>query len=147
MHSCRIAFSILDDINREFEGKPGWEGNKLSAGARNLLNQHPWPGNVRELYDTLSRAAILIAGETIEIDDIREALFPVTRTQKDTENILNRTLGDGFSLPDVISEVATHYLKRAVSESKGNKTKITSLVGLSNYQTVSNWLKKYGIEE
>jgi transcriptional regulator with PAS, ATPase and Fis domain len=43
--------------------------------------------------------------------------------------------------------VARHYLKKAVAESKGNKTKIASLVGLSNYQTVSNWLKKYGIEE
>jgi DNA-binding NtrC family response regulator len=111
------------------------------------MHQHPWPGNVRELYNTLSRAAILIADETIEIDDIKEALFPVTRTGHNGDNILNHSLGNGFSLPDVLSDVARHYLQRAVAESKGNKTKIAVLVGLSNYQTVSNWLKKYGIEE
>lgn len=138
---------ILESINKKFEGRSGWKHKKLSAGARNLMHQHPWPGNVRELYNTLSRAAILIAGETIEIEDIREALFPVTRTGQNGDNVMNRSLGNGFSLPDVLSDVARHYLKRAVAESKGNKTKIASLVGLSNYQTVSNWLKKYGIEE
>ena len=138
---------ILESINKEFENRPGWKHKKLSAGARNLMHQHPWPGNIRELYNTLSRAAILIAGETIETDDIRESLFPVTRAGHNGDNVLNRSLGNGFSLPDVLSGVARHYLKRAVAESKGNKTKIATLVGLSNYQTVSNWLNKYGIEE
>lgn len=138
---------ILESINKKFEDRPGWKYKKLSAGARNLMHQHPWPGNVRELYNTLSRAAILIASETIEIDDIREALFPLSNSRSDQEKILNRSLGNGFSLPDVLSDVAQHYLKKAVAESKGNKTKIAILVGLSNYQTVSNWLKKYGIEE
>lgn len=138
---------ILDSINKKFQDSPGWKQKKLSAAARNLMHQHPWLGNVRELYNTLSRATILIASETIEIDDIREALFPVSSSQKEHENTLNRPLGNGFSLPDVLSDVAQHYLKRAVAESKGNKTKIATLVGLSNYQTVSNWLKKYGIEE
>ncbi|MEW6614966.1 MAG: sigma 54-interacting transcriptional regulator [Thermodesulfobacteriota bacterium] len=138
---------ILDSINKKFEDVSGWKHKKLSAGARNLMHQHPWPGNVRELYNTLSRAAILIADETIEIGDIREALFPVSTSQKDQEKTLNRSMGNGFSLPDVLSDVARHYLKRAVTESKGNKTKIAKLVGLSNYQTVSNWMKKYGIEK
>ena len=137
---------ILESINRKFEDKPGWKHKKLSAGARNLMHQHPWPGNVRELYNTLSRSAIWTPGETIEAEDIKEALFPVTGTQKDQGNILNRSLGNGFSLPDVLSDVARHYLERAVSESKGNKTKMAGLVGLPNYQTLSNWLKKYHIE-
>jgi DNA-binding NtrC family response regulator len=138
---------ILDMINRKFQDMPGWKHKKLSAGARNLMHQHPWPGNIRELYNTLSRAAVLIAGQTIETDDIREALFPVTSFHKDSETILSRSLGHGFSLPAVLSDVARHYLKKAVAESKGNKTRIATLLGLSNYQTVSNWLKKYGVEE
>lgn len=138
---------ILESINKKFEDRPGWKHKKLSVGARNLMHQHPWPGNIRELYNTLSRAAILIAGEVIESDDIREALFPVSKTAQNGDNILNRSLGNGFSLPDVLSGVACHYLKRAFAESKGNKTKMAALVGLSNYQTVSNWLKKYEIEE
>jgi len=142
-----IVDHILDNINNKFAGSPGWKHKKLSVGARNLMNQWPWYGNVREVYNTLSRASILIAGETIETDDIREALFPVSGSQKDQEKILNRSLGHGFSLPDVMAEVAGHYMKRAVEESKGNKSKMVTLLGLSNYQTVSNWLKKYGVEE
>lgn len=137
----------LEIINKQFSGQPGWKHKKLSAGARNLMHQHPWPGNVRELSNTLTRVSISTPDETIEIDDIRESLFPVTKAGHNGDNVLNRNLGNGFSLPDVLSDVARHYLKRAVAESKGNKTKIATLVGLSNYQTVSNWLKKYGIEE
>lgn len=138
---------VLESINRKFGESPGWRHKNISAGARNLMRQHPWPGNVRELYNTLSRAAILIAHETIEIEDVREALFPVSNSRKDEEITLNRSLGNGFSLPDVLSGVARHYLKRAVEESRGNKTKMASLLGLSNYQTVSNWLNKYGVNE
>ncbi len=141
-----IMDHILESINKKFQDRLGWKHKKLSAGARNLMHAHPWPGNVRELYNTMSRAAILNAGETIENDDIREALFPISSGNKHRDKILNRSLGSGFSLPDVITEVATHYLKRAMEESKGNKTKIATLIGLSNYQTVSNWLKKYGLE-
>jgi len=137
----------LKTINNEFKDKPGWKHKKLSAGARNLIHQHPWPGNVRELYNTLSRAAIWTPNEIIEADDIRTALFSVGNSHKSDEMILNRPLGNGFNLSKVIAEVARHYLKRGIAESKGNKTKIASLVGLPSYQTVSNWMKKYGIED
>lgn len=142
-----IIDHILDTINRKFGEKPGWIHKNLSVGARNIMHQHSWPGNVRELYNTLTRAAIFIAGKTIEVEDIGEALFPVSPPLKENEETLNRSLGKGFSLPDLLADIARHYLKRAVEESKGNKTKIASLLGFSNYQTVSNWLKKYEVEE
>ena len=138
---------ILEEFNTKSADKPGWKHKKLSAGARNLMHQHPWPGNVRELVNTISRAAIWTPNDMIESDDMREAIFPVSSAQKNQDEILNRALGNGFSLTEVLSDVARHYLKKAVTESKGNKTKIASLVGLSNYQTAINWLKKYGIEE
>lgn len=136
---------ILESINKKFKDKLGWKDKKISAGARNLMHQHPWPGNIRELYNTISRAAIWTPGEIIETDDMGEALFPVNNKQKDQEMILNRNLGNGFNLPDILTEVAQHYLRRALIESKGNKTKIASLMGLPSYQTVSNWMKKYKI--
>ena len=142
-----IIDHILKTINSRFKDKLGWKHKKVSVGARNLIHQHSWPGNIRELYNTLSRAAILISGETIETNDIREAFFPVNSVRKNQENILNLPLGDNFSLPDILSHVARHYLKRALDESRGNKTRIVALVGLANYQTVSNWLKKYEVGE
>ena len=142
-----VIDNILESINNKFEDRPGWKHKKLSASARNLMHQHPWPGNVRELYNTISRAAIWTPNEIIDVDDMREALFPVSGSQNNNDKILNRRLGNGFSLPDILADVARQYLKRAVEESKGNKTKIAALVGVSNYQTVSNWMKKYEVEE
>jgi len=142
-----IIDHVLEGINKNFEGTSGWKHKKLSAGARNIMHQHSWPGNVRELYNTLSRAAILIAGETIEADDMRDALLSTSQSPEEQETILNRSLGKGLSLPNILSDVARHYLKRAAKESRGNKTKMASLVGLPSYQTVTNWMNKYGIEE
>jgi DNA-binding NtrC family response regulator len=110
------------------------------------MHQHPWPGNVRELYNTLSRAAIWTPNETIEADDIRGALFPITISKRGKEEVLNRSLGNGFSLPVIMAAVAHHYLKRAFAEAQGNKTMMASLLGLPSYQTLSNWLKKYKID-
>ena len=59
--------------------------------------------------------------------------------------ILDRELGEGFVLPDVLAEVARHYLSRAMSEADGGKTEAARLLGLSSYQTLSNWLRKYGL--
>ena len=135
----------LDRVNQESSRLPGWKHKQLSAGARNLLLQHPWPGNVRELFNTLSRAAIWTPDETIGAEDVRDALLPITTTKAGVETILNRPLGNGLQLRELLSQVATHYLKRALSETQGNKTEAALLLGLSNYQTLSNWLQKYDV--
>lgn len=43
---------------------------RLTHAAEESLLQHPWPGNVRELENALQRAAILAAGDAIDVDDL-----------------------------------------------------------------------------
>ncbi|MFH0782294.1 MAG: sigma-54 dependent transcriptional regulator [Pseudomonadota bacterium] len=117
---------------------------KISVGARNLMLYHTWPGNVRELLNTLRRATIWTTGDTIQTDDIREALFPVD--SQPPEHVLNRIIGEGFNIQDLISQVARHYLSRVMAETGGNKSKSAKKLGLPNYQTLTNWLVKYGLE-
>ncbi len=136
---------FLDRINDDLAGKPGSGHKKLSAGARNLLLQHPWPGNIRELANTLSRAAIWTPGKTIRVEDVCEALFPVTSRASEGGQILNRQLGNDLRLPDLLAKVAQHYLQRALLEAEGNKTRAAELVGLPSYQTLTNWMKRYGV--
>jgi DNA-binding NtrC family response regulator len=137
---------FLERINADRTTSPGWEHKKLSAGARNLLNQHPWPGNIRELSNTLCRAAIWSPGSTIGTEQIRNALFPVKRQLPGYDAILNRQLGNDLRLSDLLGEVARHYLARAYEEAEGNKSAACKLVGLPNYQTFTNWMKKYGVK-
>ena len=135
---------LLKQVNDEHAQQPGYEQKKFSPSAKHILLAHPWPGNVRELMNTLHRAALWTSGPTIQSEDMREALLP-TIARKES-SILDRPLGDGLSLPDLLASVARHYLIRALAETQGNKTQAALLVGLSSYQTLTNWLSKYGVK-
>ena len=132
----------LELINQENEIQPGYKHKKISAGARNLLLNYHWPGNIRELQNTLRRAMVWTDGETLTRQDIEEALLPAFG--KRDEDILNRPLDANFSLPDLIDEVAKHYLNRALKESN-TKKEAAELVGLPSPQTLTNWAKKHGV--
>jgi transcriptional regulator with PAS, ATPase and Fis domain len=134
----------LSLVNHEECTDPSYQDKKLCAAARNLLLGHVWPGNVRELLNTLRRAAIWSDGPTISVDDARESLLSVTGSTQ--RNLLDRPLGDGFDLQDLLNNVAQSYLTRAMSEAKGNKTKAAELIGLPSYQTLTNWLAKYKVQ-
>jgi DNA-binding NtrC family response regulator len=134
---------VLELVNREATGEPGFKDKKISAGARNALLAHAWPGNVRELLNTLRRAAIWSDGTTISAEDVREALLPVSSSSK--HEILGRPLGGGLDLTELLRDVARHYLARAMDEAGGNKTKAAELVGLPSYQTLTNWLQRYEV--
>lgn len=136
---------LMPRINEEGRSQPGFEHKTISVGARNLILRQPWPGNVRELRNTLLRAAIWSSGPKIEEDDIRDALLPAATPAR--EETLGRPLGEGLNLQELIATVAKHYLSRAMKEAGGNKTKAAQLVGLPSYQTLSNWLSRYGLED
>jgi DNA-binding NtrC family response regulator len=106
--------------------------------------RHPWPGNVRELLNTLRRIAVWSDGLVVHADDARDALLPATSSP--VKGILDRPLGHGLALPELLSEVARHYLARAMREANGNKTKAAELIGLPSYQTLTNWLSRHQID-
>ncbi len=133
---------FIEEINQKSEEQPGYRRKKISAGAKNLILNHDWPGNIRELQNTLRRAMVWTDGEILKKQDIEEALLPIY--DKGSEDILNRPLDGGFSLPDLISEVVRHYLQRAEEESK-TRTEAAERLGLSNRQTFNNWKEKHKV--
>ncbi len=134
---------FLSKLNKENTGKFWNLDKKFTPNARNALLNHQWAGNIRELQSTILRAAVLSTNTSISENEVNRAIF--TSEGNQNANILNLTLGNGFSLPDVIAKVARHYLQRALAESNQNKTEASKLIGFSNYQTLNNWLVKYGI--
>lgn len=82
-------------------------------------------------------------GNTISLEDIKEAMIPISLSRKDS--LLGRSIEDGVNLPELMDKLAQHYLKKAVDESNGNKTKAALLVGLPSYQTFTNWMKKHKV--
>ncbi len=135
---------LLEQLNLEAAKELGVPHKSISPSAKNLLLKHDWPGNIRELQNTLLRAAVWSNGNQIIVEDAKAALFQGPPVSDDT--ILNRSLGEGFDIKELISKVACHYLSRAMKEANGSKTIAARLVGLPSYQTLTNWLKTYGIE-
>jgi len=135
---------VLDQVNQVAASQPGYESKTLSAGARLLLIRHPWPGNVRELYHTILRASIWSTGATIAPQDIRGVLL--STPAKKASNLLDRPLGDGFKIEELIRDVKRRYVDRALAESGGNKSKAAQLLGLGSHQTLSNWMKGIGLK-
>jgi DNA-binding NtrC family response regulator len=84
------------------------------------------------------------SGNEITKQDVEEALAVSLPPKADA--VLGRPLGKDLNLQTIISDVAQHYLRRAMKESQGNKTEAARLVGLSSYQTLSNWLEKYEVQ-
>ena len=65
--------------------------------------------------------------------------------QTGDDGLLGKPLDDGINLLNLMEKLAQHYLKRALAEVNGSKTKAAELLGFSNYQTFTNWLKKYRV--
>ncbi len=135
---------LLAQVNSEAAGEPGFKDKKLSAGARNHLLAHEWPGNVRELLNTLQRAAVWTDGELVSAEDVREAILPATSAS--IRNVLGRPLGGSLKLQELLKDVARDYLIRAMDEARDNKSKAAELLGLPSYQTLTNWLTRYGVK-
>ena len=130
---------FLEQINKEYSNNH----KKLSASAKNIMFQHSWPGNVRELQNTLTRAALWTMDQAITEEDIKEALFQIPDKN---EHILNQSIDKGINLPEIMNKVAVHYLERGLEKTNFNKTETAKMLGLPSYQTLTNWMKKYGLK-
>lgn len=136
---------LLEQINKESIKEPGYIHKKISASAKNLMFEYHWPGNVRELMNVLRRTAVWSISPTISAEEVRESLNPPIK--KKANECTDYSLDKGVNLPEIMGNIAREYLSRALRESGGNKTKAARLVGLPNYQTLSNWLTKYGVNQ
>jgi transcriptional regulator with GAF, ATPase, and Fis domain len=137
-----LVDALLKRVNEECSTEPGYVHKKLSAGAKNLINNHSWPGNVRELQNTLRRVAIWSEGATISENDFREALMPAARVGA-TGSQISIDLGDGVDLQKIMAETARKHLQEALRVSNGNKSEAARMLGLPSYQTFSNWVDRY----
>jgi DNA-binding NtrC family response regulator len=60
---------------------------------------------------------------------------------------MSRKLLSVFKLPELLKEIAHDFLCRALDEARGNKTRAAEFVGPPSYQTLTNWLAKYEVQE
>ena len=96
-----------------------------------------------ELDATVRRAALSAQRDTITEQDIFDASIILPEKHESTGATLNMELSENFDLEAEMKKLAKHYLERAMEQSGGNRAKASKLVGISNYQTFTNWLERY----
>jgi len=141
----RLADHLLGRVNVQFAGhEPGYKHKSLSSAAKEFLSRCPWPGNVRQLQNVLVRAAVLTDGGTIDSADLEAAIGPPAAGSAD--RILDHPLGKPFNLEDHLDEIRRVYLRRAMAEARGNKSRASLLLGMKHYQTLAAQLERLGVE-
>ena len=128
-----LAEIFLADLGRSM-GRPA---AGISRDGREWLLAYPWPGNVRELRNAIERAILLCDGGLITRDHLPA---PLPQTETDIAVVHSSTNGNGMDLGTVEKDL----LVRALSQSKGNKTRAARLLGISRAQIYSR-IEKYGV--
>jgi DNA-binding NtrC family response regulator len=135
--------TFLKKINDDSRGKPEAQNKKISADARKVMVNYSWPGNIRELYHSLLRASIWSEGAEIQSEDVRSALLQM---QSQNENIMGRPLTQDFDLQALLDEISIEYITRALKKTGDRKTQAAILLGFTNHQTLSNWMKRLDLD-
>lgn len=108
-----------------------------SKSAIKCLKAYSWPGNVRELRNLCERMSILLAGKTIDADNLPAEIKNVASPLHDHLVSLPET---GLSLEKVEIEL----IRQALDKASGNQSKAARLLDLTR-DTLLYRMKKYAL--
>jgi len=137
---------LLEEVQAELAEQPDFQLHRLSRSARARIREHDWPGNVRELRTTLVRAALFAPEPALSGHDIEHALLPTAAgggrgeaaASSPLGDLLGRPLGEGFDMRTLERELRSHYVRRALAEADGVKSRAARLLGVPP-QTFQSW--------
>jgi DNA-binding NtrC family response regulator len=116
----------------------GRSARAVSEAAMQRLLVNPWPGNVRELFHVLERAAVLCAGEVIDVGDLPDSL------RTDAAPTVPQTDDDDLSLHGAVARVEKQLILRALERAKGNRSAAARLLGIGRPQLYAK-LEEHGL--
>ena len=128
---------LIDHLLQQIKGEES--PKTLSIGARKELLRHKWPGNIRELSNTLLRASVWSSNTELTLEDIRSSLLQHPEHETPFPGVTS--FGEDFNAQDYLHDIRRQLSQYALDRAHGNKSKAARLLGLPNYQTLTNWLK------
>ncbi len=119
-------------------GRPGLE---FDEGGIEALRGHTWPGNVRELENFVERLAVLTAGTTIGVSEVRAEL--ATMPGSVLPSIRTDPSADATSLTEM-ERIEKAAIAQALDAAGGRVREAAQALGLGP-ATVYRKVKKYGL--
>ncbi len=110
---------------------------KFSKQALKVLKDYSWPGNIRELRNLCERLSILLAGKTIEPENLPHEFVTHSSMPKVPD----------FTLPErgiQLDSLEANLIHQALNRTKGNRSKSAKLLGLSR-DTLLYRMQKHGL--
>ncbi|MDO9215446.1 MAG: sigma-54 dependent transcriptional regulator [Methylococcales bacterium] len=111
---------------------------RFSKSALKMLKAYSWPGNIRELRNLCERLSILLAGRTIEPENLPLEFIRTSETANKTT---------GFMLPETgleLDALEANLIHQALNRTQGNRSKSARLLGLSR-DTLIYRMQKHGV--
>ncbi|WP_305907320.1 sigma-54 dependent transcriptional regulator [Methylomarinum sp. Ch1-1] len=130
--------ALVNHFFKHFSQEHSIQSPKFSKQALKKLRAYHWPGNIRELRNLCERLSILLAGKTIEPENLPpEFNTNITSTASDNE----------FTLPETglqLDALEANMIYQALARTKGNRSKSARLLGISR-DTLLYRIQKHGL--
>ncbi len=144
-----IATHILQKMGTSVGDRP----LRLTDRAAAMLMQHEFPGNVRELENILARAAALLEGHVIDVDDLELNTLTAITSGDDAPPIASATArpaapstdADG-DLDAYLATIEKTIIEKAIHAHRWNRTAAAKALGIT-LRSLRYRLKKLGIED
>lgn len=110
---------------------------KFSTKALKILRGYSWPGNIRELRNLCERLSILLAGQTIEPENLPHEFTSCISAPDDST----------FILPDIglhLDGLEADMIHQALARTNGNRSKSARLLGISRDALLYR-IQKHGV--
>jgi two-component system response regulator AtoC len=122
---------------KKYNDKLGCNVNSIKPSAMDRFLRYRWPGNVRQLENVIQRCLVLADEQSIEKEHLPQALIDENGTDFD-----DGIDWQGFSLKDAQKQLEAKFIKKALVETGGNKSKAAALLEIS-YPSLLSKIKEY----
>jgi len=146
---------LADHFSKKYAEANGLDECAISDNAMALLKTHRWRGNVRELENTMHRAVLLAANNSIEPESILLTSQMVDGTPAETiaaaeakpegEQPGRPVAEAGALVGQTVAEVEKSLILDTLKHTFGNRTHAANILGIS-IRTLRNKLKQYSQE-
>jgi two-component system response regulator AtoC len=131
---------LIEHFIEKFASKNSKKINGISQEALHTCMAYDWPGNVRELENAIENAVVLSESEIILPEDLPSYI----QVQAKTKNLPIKQSADGLNYKEQLEFAEKMIIKKALEDSKGNRTHAAKRLGFS-IRTMRNKVKKYGL--
>jgi two-component system response regulator AtoC len=131
---------LIEHFIEKFSQKNNKEIEGITSEALAICLNYSWPGNVREIENAIENAVVLSEGRLLRPDDLPSYI----KAQPSEQRLPDLSKLEGLSYRNQLEYAEKMIIKKALEQSKGNKTHAAKSLGFS-IRTMRNKVNKYNL--